>query len=208
MSFCALTATNVHKASTAAVSLFLFFICFPSHLFLSERTIVFSTMAGLLTFPQYALPSQPCCRPVTFSKQTLCLRGLQLQVQFRTLTGFPCIEMAIYHPITINFAAKVLLFSPTTNQSARIFQNKKEKGTEIHCKITNFQHQNSKRDPVGTIARNFMSRYDTLKDCDLVIYEKLPSHNNRLKPLLYHKRGYIVSPQKIRRCLSSKREVT
>jgi len=38
--------------------------------------------------------------------------------------------MAPSHPITINFAAKVLLFSPTTNQSAKIFQNKKEKGTE------------------------------------------------------------------------------
>ena len=51
-------------------------------------------MAGLLTFPQPALPSQPSSWPVTFSKQTLCLRGLQLQVQFRTLTGFPCIAVA------------------------------------------------------------------------------------------------------------------
>ena len=134
MSFCALTAANVHKASTAAVSLFLFFICFPSHLFLSERTIVFSTMAGLLTFPQSALPSQPCLWPVTFSKQTLCLRGLQLQVQFRILTGFPCIEMALSHPITINFGAKVIHSFPTTNKSAKIFQNKKEKGPETHWK--------------------------------------------------------------------------
>ena len=55
-------------------------------------------MAGLLTFPQSALPSQPCERPVTFSKQTLCLRGLQLQVQFRTLTGFPCIAVALKPP--------------------------------------------------------------------------------------------------------------
>ena len=51
-------------------------------------------MAGLLTFPQSALPSQPCSWPVTSSKQTLCLRGLQLQVQSRTLTGFPCIAVA------------------------------------------------------------------------------------------------------------------
>jgi len=76
-------------------------------------------MAGLLTFPQSALPSQPCSRPVTFSKQTLCLRGLQLQVQFRTLTGFPCIEMALSHPITINFGAKVQQFP----QSPTILQN-------------------------------------------------------------------------------------
>ena len=33
-------------------------------------------MAGLLTFPQSALPSQPCPRPVTFSKQTLCFEGI------------------------------------------------------------------------------------------------------------------------------------
>ena len=92
-------------------------------------------MAGLLTFPQSALPSPPYSRPVTFSKQTPCLRGLQLQVQFRTLTGFPCIAVAKSHPITINCAAKVLLFSPTTNHSAKIFQNKKEKGTDIHRKI-------------------------------------------------------------------------
>ncbi len=68
-------------------------------------------MAGLLTFPQSALPSQPCPRPVTFSKQTLCLRGLQLQVQFRTLTGFPCIAMAQSHPITTNFRRKGTTFS-------------------------------------------------------------------------------------------------
>ena len=89
-------------------------------------------MAGLLTFPQSALPSQPFSRPVTFSKQTLCLRGLQLQVQFRTLTGFPCIEMALSHPITINLRRKGTTFFPTTNQTAKIFQNKKEKDTKIH----------------------------------------------------------------------------
>ena len=84
-------------------------------------------MAGLLTFPQSALPSQPFPRPVTFSKQTLCLRGLQLQVQFRTLTGFPCIAVAKSHPITIFCAAKVLLSPPTTNKTAKKFQNKKRK---------------------------------------------------------------------------------
>ena len=89
-------------------------------------------MAGLLTFPQSALPSQPCCRPVTFSKQTLCLRGLQLQVQFWTLTGFPCIAMAQSHPITIIYGRKGTTISSITNQSARIFQNKKRKGTKIH----------------------------------------------------------------------------
>ena len=89
-------------------------------------------MAGLLTFPSLLRLPSHVGGQWQYRKQTLCLRGLQLQVQFRTLTGFPCIEMAIYHPITINFAAKVLLFSPTTNQSAKIFQNKKEKGTEIH----------------------------------------------------------------------------
>ena len=77
-------------------------------------------MAGLLTFPQSALPSQPYPRPVTFSKQTLCLRGLQLQVQFRTLTGFPCIAVAHGHPrLPSNFAAKVLLFPPTTNNNPK-----------------------------------------------------------------------------------------
>ena len=89
-------------------------------------------MAGLLTFPQSALPSQPCYRPVTFSKQTLCLRGLQLQVQFRTLTGFPCIAMAPSHPITIIYARKGTTISSIINQSAKIFQNKKKKGTETH----------------------------------------------------------------------------
>ena len=33
-------------------------------------------MAGLLTSPRSALPSQPCPRPVTFSKQTLCFEGI------------------------------------------------------------------------------------------------------------------------------------
>ena len=68
-------------------------------------------------------------------------------------------------------AAKVLLFSPTTNQSAKIFQNKKEKGPEIHRKISEFQRLNWKRDPVGTFERYLKSRYDTLKYCGLVIYK-------------------------------------
>ena len=58
-------------------------------------------MAGLLTFPQSALPSQPCERPVTFSKQTLCLTS---------------------HPITIIYGRKGTTFSSTTNHSAKIFQ--------------------------------------------------------------------------------------
>ena len=72
-------------------------------------------MAGLLTFPQSALPSQPCQRPVTMSKQTLCLRGLQLQVQFRTLTGFPCIAVAQATRLPSFCAAKLQHFpqSPT-----------------------------------------------------------------------------------------------
>ncbi len=74
-------------------------------------------MAGLLTFPQSALPSQPSPRPVTFSKQTLCLRGLQLQVQFRTLTGFPYIAVAQSHPITIIYGRKGTTISSTTNQT-------------------------------------------------------------------------------------------
>ena len=81
-------------------------------------------MAGLLTFPQSALPSQPCERPVTFSKQTLCLRGLQLQVQFRTLTGFPCIAMAQSHPITIIFRRKGTTISSTTNHPHKKIHNK------------------------------------------------------------------------------------
>ena len=81
-------------------------------------------MAGLLTFPQSALPSQPSSRPVTFSKQTLCLRGLQLQVQFRTLTGFPCIAMAQSHPITIIFRRKGTTISSTTNHPHKKNHNK------------------------------------------------------------------------------------
>ena len=89
-------------------------------------------MAGLLTFPQPALPSQPSSWPVTFSKQTLCLRGLQLQVQFRILTRFPCIAVAHATRLPSIFAAKVLLFLTTTNHSAKYSKTKKEKGAEIH----------------------------------------------------------------------------
>ena len=41
-----------------------------------------------------------------------------------------------------------------------------------------------KRDPVGTFVRYFKSRYDTLKDCSFVIYERLPSQIIRRKSLL------------------------
>ena len=91
-------------------------------------------MAGLLTFPQSALPSQPSPRPVTFSKQTLCLRGLQLQVQFRTLTGFPCIAMAQTTRLPQNFAAKVQHSSPTTNQTPKKSKIKKKKCAEYTLK--------------------------------------------------------------------------
>ena len=165
-------------------------------------------MAGLLTFPQSALPSQPCSRSVTFSKQTLCLRGLQLQVQFRTLTGFPCIEMVLNHPITINFGAKVQQFPQSPTNPQKYSKIKKKKAPRLIEKQY-FQCLNWKRDPVGTFVRYFKSRKESLKYCDLVIYERLLSRNNRLKPLLYHRKGvHCIPPQKIRRCLSSKREVT
>ena len=90
-------------------------------------------MAGLLTFPQSALPSQPSSRPVTFSKHTLCLRGLQLQVQFRTLTGFPCIAVAKSHPITTFAPQKYYFFpQPPTNPQkySKIKKNKAPKFIE------------------------------------------------------------------------------
>ena len=36
-----------------------------------------------------------------------------------------------------------------------------------------------KRDPVGTCEQYYRSRYDKLKDCGFVIYERLLSCNNR-----------------------------
>ena len=51
-----------------------------------------------------------------------------------------------------------------------------------------------KHDSAGTFGRYFKSRYDTLKYCVFVIYERLPSRNNRLKSLLYHKRGVHCIP--------------
>ena len=195
MPSCALTAANVHKASTAAVSLFLFFICIPSHLFLSERTVVFSTMAGLLTFPRSALPSQPCARPVTFSKQTLCFEGITAAGTVPDFHRIPLHRGGPKPPDYHQFCRKGTTFSSITNQSAKIFQNKKEKGTETHQKISEFQHLNWKRDPVGAFEWYFKSRYDALKDCGFVIYEWPPSRNNRLKPLLYHKKGGHCIPQ-------------
>ena len=95
-------------------------------------------MAGLLTFPQSALPSQPCHRPVTFSKQTLCLRGLQLQVQFQTFTGFPCIEMAPSHPITIIYARKGTAFPLNYQPNLEKLQNRMAPHSGIrYCKIQN-----------------------------------------------------------------------
>ena len=54
-----------------------------------------------------------------------------------------------------------------------------------------------KRDPVGTFGRYSKSRYDTLKGCSFVIYERLPSRNNRRKSLLYYKKGVHCIPHKL-----------
>jgi hypothetical protein len=91
-------------------------------------------MAGLLTFPRSALPSQPSSRPVTFSKQTLCFEGITAAGTVPDFHRIPLHRGGPKPPDYHLCAAKVLLFSPTTNQTAKIFQNKKEKGTEIHRK--------------------------------------------------------------------------
>ena len=59
-----------------------------------------------------------------------------------------------------------------------------------------------KRELVGTCEQYYKCRYDTLKDCGYVIYERLLSRNNRRKSLLYHKKGVHCIPHK-KRCLSS-----
>jgi len=51
-------------------------------------------MAGLLTFPSLLCLPSLVVGQWHDCKQTLNPRGLQLQVQFRTLTGFPCIDVA------------------------------------------------------------------------------------------------------------------
>ncbi len=79
-------------------------------------------MAGLLTFPQFTSPSQPSIWPVAFEKQTLYSRGLQLQVQFRILTGFPFISSGASHPITIKKSPqKYYYFFTTTKKNAKLF---------------------------------------------------------------------------------------
>ena len=106
-------------------------------------------MAGLLTFPQSALPSQPCCRPVTFSKQTLCLRGLQLQVQFRTLTGFPCI--AVVKATRLPYLRrKGTTFSHNHQPNRKNIPKQKRKRHWNTRKTPWFPAPYWKRDPVGT----------------------------------------------------------
>ena len=69
-------------------------------------------MAGLLTFPSLLRLPSHFGGQWQYRKQTLCLRGLQLQVQFRTLTGFPCIDTLASMPtaITIIFALQRYYF--------------------------------------------------------------------------------------------------
>ena len=89
-------------------------------------------MAGLLTFPRSALPSQPCSWPVTSSKQTLCFEGITAAGTVPDSHRIPLHRDGPKPPDYHICAAKVLLFSPTTNQTAKIFQDKKETDIEIH----------------------------------------------------------------------------
>ena len=104
--------------------------------------------------------------------------------------------MAPSHPITIFAPQKYYFFPQPPTNPLKYSKIKKEKAPKFIVKISEFQHLNWKRDPVGTFKRYLKSRNDTLKDYDSVIYEKLPSRNNRLKPLLYHKRGVHCIPPK------------
>ncbi len=78
------------------------------------------------------------------------------------------------HPITIKFAAKVQLFlQPTTIlQKYSILKKQHDPKTHQTNLITHPQNQN--RDRVDTSWRYLKSRYDTLNDCDLMLYEWLP----------------------------------
>ena len=91
-------------------------------------------MAGLLTFPSLLRLPSHVGGQWQYRKQTLCLRGLQLQVQFRTLTGFPCIAMAQTIRLPQNFAAKVQHSSPTTNQTPKKSKIKMKKHAEYTLK--------------------------------------------------------------------------
>ena len=71
----------------------------------------------------------------------------------------------------------------------------RKKGTKIHRKTSEFQRLNLEARTVVTSERYLKSRHDALKYCGLVIYECLPSRNNRRKSLLYHKRGVHCIPQ-------------
>ena len=130
-------------------------------------------MAGLLTFPQSALPSQPYPRPVTFSKQTLCFEGITAAGTVPDSHRIPLHRNGPKPPDYHICAAKVLLFSTTTNQSAKIFQNKKEKGTETHRKTSEFQRLNWKRDPAGIRTRDPQLRSLLYNHFLSLLYNKL-----------------------------------
>ena len=66
-------------------------------MFLYGRTFIFYGRSS--DFPQSALPSRHDCQWRYTSRPFK--GGLQLQVQFRTLTGFPCIEATFCRLIAI-----------------------------------------------------------------------------------------------------------
>jgi len=68
---------------------------------------------------------------VTFSKQTLCFEGITAAGTVPDFHRIPLHRGGPKPPDYHLCAAKVLLFSPTTNQTAKIFQNKKEKAPKF-----------------------------------------------------------------------------
>jgi hypothetical protein len=53
--------------------------------------LIAAFQAGLLAFLWSVLPSRSAMAPVALYGQTVLRRGIQLQAQLRTLTGFPCV---------------------------------------------------------------------------------------------------------------------
>ena len=74
-------------------------------------------MVGLLALPCPALPSQTCVLRVQWRHTDRhFLGGLQLQVQLRTLTGFPCIADLQAHDCHVS-AAKITILNDTALKS-------------------------------------------------------------------------------------------
>jgi len=90
-------------------------------------------MAGLLTFPRSALPSQPSQRPVASLQADPVFQGITAAGTVPDSHRIPLHRCGSGQPITINFRRKSTAFSTNHQQNRKNIQkNKKERSIKNH----------------------------------------------------------------------------